>query len=552
MLYAPKKIRLVSKRRWVIQVTIKRNSYVSEILRKEGLRMKKYLLISLIALLVGGFVLSYGAQPAMAAAKGKYGGVLKYAYSKPAGIIGNPLRIYGWNHEFIDFVLQTLVLPSHEKLGTFEPCLATSWELAPDKSHLIFKLRKGVKFHDGTDFNAQAAKWNLDMWVKSKRPRLDKVTSIEVLDDYTIKCNLSGWDNVVLFDFAKDTFIVSPTAWEKHGEEWANYHPIGTGAFKLVDLERNVFAKYEKNADYWEKDLPYLDGIFISIIPDPMTAMASLKKGEVDAWFNIDPISGSELRKTGEWVMSTNPGPHVVIQVNSEDPNSLWSDKRMREALEYAINKEAIAKTTGRGYSYPIYEIVHSIPNPAKKAGTVPRKYNPEKARELLKAAGQPKVKVKLTYQAGPMRDAVVAMQANLKAVGITIDPEPLTGAPFHERLHQPVRGSDLLMALQRGGPNELLVSVDETLAPGSIFFQGTKRPIGFDELLGKALQEEKMGKAMKHLYELEKLAYDDAMFVPLWGQLFISVQYPYVKDTVWFWASMPYPKHERAWLEKK
>ena len=514
--------------------------------------MKKYLLISLIALLVGGFVLSYGAQPAMAAAKGKYGGVLKYAYSKPAGIIGNPLRIYGWNHEFIDFVLQTLVLPSHEKLGTFEPCLATSWELAPDKSHLIFKLRKGVKFHDGTDFNAQAAKWNLDMWVKSKRPRLDKVTSIEVLDDYTIKCNLSGWDNVVLFDFAKDTFIVSPTAWEKHGEEWANYHPIGTGAFKLVDLERNVFAKYEKNADYWEKDLPYLDGIFISIIPDPMTAMASLKKGEVDAWFNIDPISGSELRKTGEWVMSTNPGPHTVIQFNSEDPNSLWSDKRMREALEYAINKEAIAKTTGRGYSYPIYEIVHSIPDPAKKAGTIPRKYNPEKAKQLLKAAGHPKVKVKLTYQAGPMQDAVVAMQANLKAVGITIEPEPLTGAPFHERLHQPVRGCDLLMAEQRGGPNELFVSVDETLAPGSIFFQGTKRPKGFDELLGKALQEEKMKKAMEHLYELEKLAYDDAMFVPLWGQLFISVQYPYVKDTVWFWASMPYPKHERAWLEKK
>ena len=515
--------------------------------------MKKFLLISLVVLLVGGFVLSYGAQPVMAAAKGKYGGILRFNHSKPAGIIGNPLKIRGWNHEFVDFVLQTLITPSHKELGKFEPTLATSWKLAPDKSHIIFKLRKGVKFHDGTDFNAQAAKWNLDRWVKSKRPRLDKVTSIEVLDDYTIKCNLSGWDNVVLFDFAKDTFIVSPTAWEKHGEEWANYHPVGTGAFKLVEYKRNVFLRYEKFDDYWRKGLPYLDGIYVTQIPDPMTAIASLKKGEIDAWIGVDPISGSELRKEGGWGISTNPGPHGVFQFNSEDPNSPWSDKRMREALEYAINKKAIAKITGRGFFYPIYEIIHSIPDPAKKAGTVPRKYNPDKARKLLKEAGYPKLKVKLRYGVGPTgQDAVVAMQANLADVGITIEPEPLTGAAFHRLLFEPITGSDLILGNERGGPNELLVSVDETLAPGSVFFQGIKRPKGFNELLEKALQEEKMGKTMKLLYKMEKLAYDDAMFVPLWGVLFIAVQAPHVKDAIWFYASMPYPKFDWAWLEKK
>ncbi|MBW1799408.1 MAG: ABC transporter substrate-binding protein [Deltaproteobacteria bacterium] len=510
--------------------------------------MKKCLFVSSIFVLTVALLTGLSAAPAMAAEKAKYGGILKFNHSKPAGIIGNPLKIRGWNHEFIDFILQTLIRPSNTKLGSFEPQLAESWELAPDKSYYTFKLRKDVKFHDGTVFNAQAAKWNLDMWVKSKRPRLDKVTSVDVVDDYTIRCNLSGWDNVTLFDFAKDTFMVSPTAWKKNGEEWARYNPVGTGAFKLVEFKRKVSLKYEKFKDYWKKGLPYLDGVFITQIPDPMTAIASLKKGEIDAWMGVDPVSGSELRKTGDWVISTNPGPHQVLLYNSTDPKSPWADKRMREALEYAIDKETIAKTTGRGFTFPVWEMIHSIP---AKAGTVPRKYNPEKARQLIKEAGHTNLKVKLTYMARIMQDQAVAIQGNLADVGIKIDPNPVTGAVYHRAAFEPIPGIDMVIGNQRGGPNELLVSVDETLASGSVFFQGMKRPKGFDDLLHKAIQQTNMGEALKILYKMEKLAYDDAMFTPLWGWLFITVNAPYVKDAVWFWASMPYPSLETAWLDK-
>lgn len=510
--------------------------------------MKKCLFVTGIFILTVALLTGLSATPTMAAEKSKYGGILKFNHSKPAGIIGNPLKIRAWNHEFIDFCLETLIRPSHTKLGAFEPLLAESWELAPDRSHYLFKLRKGVKFHDGTDFNAQAAKWNLDMWVKSKRPRLDKVTSVDVIDDYTIRCNLSGWDNVTLFDFAKDTFIVSPTAWQKHGEAWADYNPVGTGPFKLVEFKRNVSLRYENFKDYYKNGLPYLDGVFITQIPDPMTAIASLKKGEIDGWTGVDPVSGSELRKTGGWVIATNPGPHQVLQFNSTDPKSPWSDRRMREALEYAIDKETIAKTIGRGFYYPIWEIVHSIP---PKAGTIPRKYDPDKARQLLKEAGHPKIKVKLTYMANIMQDAAVAIQGNLADVGIQIEPNPLAGAAYNKAQFEPISGSDLVIANQRGGPNELLVSVDETLASGSVFFQGVKRPEGFDALLNQALQQKDMGEALKVLYKMEKLAYNDAMFVPLWGVLFIAVNAPYVKDAVWFWASMPYPKLEKVWLNK-
>jgi ABC-type transport system substrate-binding protein len=169
--------------------------------------------VSILAILF----MTFGAFNAMAEEKVKMGGHLKIAHSKSAGIIGNPLEIRGWNHEFIDNTLQTLIRNSNDKIGEPEALLAESWELAPDKSHYIFKLRKGLKFHDGTVCDAQAVKWNLDNWIKAERERLDKVTSVEVLDPLTVKANISAWDAITVNDFSKDTFIISPTAFEKNG-----------------------------------------------------------------------------------------------------------------------------------------------------------------------------------------------------------------------------------------------------------------------------------------------------------------------------------------------
>ncbi|MBW2031482.1 MAG: ABC transporter substrate-binding protein [Deltaproteobacteria bacterium] len=510
--------------------------------------MKRSYFVPVLFFLVCGLILGWGWQQSMAAEKSKYGGILKYNHSKTAGVIGDPLKIRGWNHEFIDNVLETLIVPSDTEMGRYEPRLATAWELAPDKSYYIFKLRKGVKFHDGTDFNAQAVKWNLDRWVKSKRPRLDKVKSIDVLDDYTVRFNLSGWDAVTLSDFSKDTFIISPTAWKKHGQKWVDYHPVGTGPFRLVGFRRNVHLKYERFEGYWMEGLPYLDGLFVTQIPDAMTAMAALKRGEIDAWQGVDPISGSELRKTGKWNIITNPAIKRVIQFNSTDSRSLWSDKRLREALEYAIDKEKLARVVGRGYFIPVYEILYGV---SPKAGTKPRTYNPEKARQLLRQAGKQNITVKLFYYAAD-QDAFTIIQANLKDVGITVVPSPVTGAAFHKKLFEPAAMNNLILGNQRGSRTEILVSVDETLAPGSVFFQGVKRPKGFAALLDKALQEEDFSKRMELLYEMERLAYQEAMFVPLWRETFITVNAPYVKGTKWFWADSPYPDLRRSWLDKK
>jgi ABC-type transport system substrate-binding protein len=440
-------------------------------------------------------------------------------------------------------------------MGEFEPLLAESWECAPDKSSYIFKLRQGVKFHDGTDFNAQAVKWNLDQWVKSPRPRLDKVESIEVIDDYTIKFHLKGWEAIFLSDLAKDTYIISPTAFKKNGEKWADTHPVGTGPFKLKEYKRNTIVSLEKFDGYWKKDLPYLDEINILMIPDPMTFSASFQRKELDA-VRVDFILATELRKKAKYEIISLPTGHNVLYFNSEDPSSIWSKKVAREALEYAIDKEAVAEVITKGFGYPIYEIVHSVNKVPPGPGTKPRKYNPEKARQLVKEADFPEgSEITLTYATtgptGVSQDYVVIIMQYLKDVGINAVPNGISFPAFVQKEAGPPLPNEIMVSGQRGGPNELLISLDETLGPGSVFFRGISKTKAFYDLLNKALQTEDKKRQIEYLYEIDRLAYGEAMFIPIISQAFITVQHPYVKDAVWFWGSSPYPNLERAWIDK-
>jgi len=516
--------------------------------------MKKSLFISLIMVLVVGLFLMNGVLPVIAAEKGKYGGILKINHAKAAASFGFPLNIRHWNHEYTDFVCQAMARPDPKNIGAYEPVLATSWELAPDKSYYIFHLRKGVKFHDGTDFNAQAAKWNLDFWVNSKRPTLDKVKSIEVVDDYTIKCHLSSWDSVLIDDFSRQTYMISPTAYEKNGEKWADTHPVGTGAFKLKEFRRNAYLEFERFEDYWEKrngdKLPYLDGIYITQIQDPMTAIAALKKGEVDALMGIDVVTANELKQSGDYDFQWIPGLALVVVMNSMNPKSIWSDQRMRAALEYAVDKETICKSLGYGFVHPANQVVKYCPGNPKK--TI-RKYDPEKAKQLMKEAGHPQgVKVKLTFEAESSRVFWVALQENLAKVGIQAELNPVRGAALHKMSFEPAPGNDIRIENQRGGPTAVLIGVKETLSSNSVYFPGLKRPDGFDDLLNEALTETDWAKTVKLLERMEELAYGEVMFVPLWNDPLISVHRKFIKDAYFMWAEIPYPHMEYAWIDKK
>ena len=471
----------------------------------------------------------------------------------PASRFGTPWNIRHWNHVYAGQCLEALVQGTPEgEAGVLIPLLAESWELAPDQSYYIFNLRQGVKFHDGTDFNAQAAKWNFDKWIPLERPFMESVESVEVIDDYTIKVNLTTWDSIWLNDLGRHLVMISPTAYEKNGEDWMDEHAIGTGPFKIKEFVRNQLVVYEKNEDYWNKGLPYLDGLDVLQIREPMTAMAAMRKGEVFALNEVPMMIASELRETGDFDVQWTPALHEVIVMNSTNPESVWYDKRMREAMEYAVDKEKICQALGYGFLEPVNEIVHSI-HLAADPGTVPRAYDPDKARQLVAEAGYSEgVKVKLTTNADLPQDLYVALQEDLAAVGIQVDLNPVTGAALNQMSFEPAPGSDLRIESQRGGPGNPVGSARETLSEKSVYLPGLKRPEGFQQLLEQALQEPDTDKQVELLVEMEKLAYEDMMFVPLWNKPIIAVISPVIQDANFFYGRGPNVRLDRAWLAEK
>jgi len=507
--------------------------------------MKKRIIVSVLTLTLVFFTV--GTFSAMAAEKPKMGGHIKFAHRFPSGVIGNPLKIRAWNPHYITNTLQTLIKINND--GTeILPVVAETWELAADKSHYIFKLRKGVKFHDGTPFDARAAKWNLDKWVNSKRARLDNVTSVEVLDDVTIKANIKAWDAITLQDFTQQVFMISPTAFEKNGEEWANFNPVGTGPFKMVDLKRNTHLKFDKFEDYWAEGEPYLDKMTILLIKDPMTSLAALKNKDIDAVMIADGTAVVEATAAGMDVQGVY-ALYKMLQFNSEDPNSVWADKRMRMALEYAIDKDAVVEASQRGFARSVYTCLHSAP---VDPGTVPRKYDPARAKELVAEAGHTGVKVKMYFQFDPNQQlTVTAYQSMLKAAGIDMMPAPVSGAKWQEILHKPVLPGDLIYGSNHGSKAEALSAADQNFGRGAVFFKGTKKPDGFQDLIELALQQDNREKITDILMKAEKMAYDDAMVVPILQLQLNTIQQPYVKDAVWNRAGKPAPDLSRAWLDK-
>jgi len=227
----------------------------------------------------------------------------------------------------------------------------------------------------------------------------------------------------------------------------------------------------------------------------------------------------------------------------------------VREALEYAINKKQIVDVIMRGFGFPKYEILAGIGRAAgKKLGTTPRKYNPEKARQLLKEAGYPggiKVKVAFNATAPSARDMFLAIQASVKEIGITLVANPLTGAALNAKVLQPMAPNELIIEHIRGGGTFNVGQAKTTFHPSSIWLNGAKRPEGFVQLIDKVMTTFDLKKQLEISIEMERIAYNDVMYVPIAQATFIVIQNPRVKDANWFWAGGPHPSLKHAWVDK-
>ncbi|MFC1891326.1 ABC transporter substrate-binding protein [Thermodesulfobacteriota bacterium] len=510
--------------------------------------MKKIILLVSVILLMS--ILTLFNTPAQLLAADKYGGTLWIASDKTgSGYFGIPSNLRGQDEMFAYHSLQRLLRPDEK--GGIESRLAESWNLVPEKRAYVIKLRKGVKFHDGTDFNAQAVKWNLDRLLKGPRAIPTNSKSTDVVDDHTIQLNFSEWSQLIINDLAVDPscLFISPTAFEKNGEDKAKANPVGTGAFTFKSYKRGVVAKYEKFDGYWEKGLPYLDGVNIIMIPDQMTRIASLKAGEIHGVLYLDVPSARQLKGDGSFDMFIGPGVNFSIFCNSKDPTSPFSDKRVRQAIEYAIDRETITRGLGSGFTVPINKIIPETPD---IPGKLIRSYNPEKAKQLLAEAGYPNgLKIDINAPTFAARDFLGAVQDYLGKVGIEVKLVYNTYPAQQAISIKGGLGSNLSYAKIPALQVTPLYTAKVSLASSSPWQVEMVRTPGFDDLLDKALVELDPKKVTSLLQQMEELAYADAMHIPLWRDSHLGAVQKSVHDyKLWLWYG---PAHDfsRTWISK-
>jgi len=329
-----------------------------------------------------------------------------------------------------------------DRPGKLVPGLATEWKVDDkDKTKWRFTLRKGVKFHDGSEFNADAVIWNLDKVLNDKAPQFDKRQSAQVktrlpsvasyakIDDDTVEITTKKIDS--FFPYQMLWFLVSsPAQYEKLGKDWDKFarQPSGTGPFKLTKLVPRELAELSKNADYWDtKRIPKVDKLVLVPMPEALTRTNALLAGQVDLIETPAPDAVPQLKAAGMRIVD-NITPHVWNYHLSVLPGSPWTDVRLRKALNLAIDRDAVVGLMN-GLAKPAKgQVDPSSPWFGKPSFDI--KYDLAAAKKLVEEAGYSKDKpLKATFiiaQGGtgqmlslPMNEF---LQQSFKEIGIDID----------------------------------------------------------------------------------------------------------------------------------
>jgi peptide/nickel transport system substrate-binding protein len=490
--------------------------------------------------------------PSPTTAAPKYGGTLRVITDRPPTVLGWPPEIALGAVTVLQSCMEPLLHGTSS--GEIQPWLAESYQVADDLSAITFKLRKGVKFHDGTDFNAEAAKWNLDNQIQAKKQPYWK--SVDQIDDYTIRVNLTQWQNSILSFFADETdsWMVSPTAFKNKGIDWMRNNPVGTGPFKFVSFANDTGFKTVKNPDYWGKDsqgnkLPYLEALEIIFVVDPNTALSAMKTGTADA-IGVEPgkrtadLAGIGLK------ISSALNANQILYPDTANSDSPFSNQKVREAVEYAIDREGLAKALGYGYWKAPYQIPafdSSTYNPNFNLG---RKYDLNKAKQLMAEAGLSSgFKITLVSSpAGRNNDANTALQSNLAAIGIQAEIQVPDQPTFSSVQTKPIKNALIFQGLSCAA--NLNSTIAQFFASTSPRFPSWARTPEFNNLVKTSAASPKPDiKLMQAcMDELTK----ECAVIPVYPGGQAWAYQPYVMDAGYGTRSQPvFYSLDKVWLNK-
>jgi peptide/nickel transport system substrate-binding protein len=404
--------------------------------------MKKLIYLLLTVIIISGLLISGCSKSTSTATSGS---------GKP--VSGGTLRVLGatgvsnlsyvpgqgmTDETIAKAYAETLVY--YSGTGDFKPELAKSWKIDEAAKTLTFKLEEGVKFHDGTPFNAEAVKWNVQNLIDSKRLSNGKyVDSIEAVDQYTFRYNLNALmtPSIMLHSYGYDLLTMfSPTAFKTAGgtipadsdieksKAWAGSHFVSTGPFMFDSWVQDVSFRIVKNPNYWRgSKYPYLDAIEYTFVADATIASAKMQAGEADAWQGPALKEATDLEKMGFNLITGVGGFYSDIIPNNVSEGSPFKDAKVRQALEYAIDRDALAVGLGYGKLVAIKQTGGPTSSQGYNKDFKVREYNVQTAKDLLTQAGFPTgIRTKMMIFTSSANDMATAIQANLADAGIIVD----------------------------------------------------------------------------------------------------------------------------------
>ncbi|MFJ1301329.1 glutathione ABC transporter substrate-binding protein GsiB [Pseudomonadota bacterium AL_CKDN230030165-1A_HGKHYDSX7] len=350
--------------------------------------------------------------------------------------------------------------------------LATDYSVSDNGLEYTFKLRPNVKFQDGTDFNAEAVKINFDRPANpdnrlSRYIQFSVIEKIDVVDPLTVKITLkkpfSAFINALAHPAA---MMISPTALKKYGKD-IGFHPVGTGPFEFVEWKPAEYLKVKKFAGYWNQGKPKVDTITFRTVTDNNTRAAVVQTGEAHFAFPVPFEQAAVLAKNDKLDVVDHKNSIMARYLSMNTQVKPFNDVRVRQAINYAINKQALAKVAFNGYATVVDGVVPQGVDFAHKTG--PWEHNPAKARELLKEAGYPngfETQLWSAYNDGTSVKVVQFLQQQLQQVGIKTSVEVLESGQRVQRVQQVQKPEDAKVRLYYAGWSSSTGEADWGLRP--------------------------------------------------------------------------------------
>ena len=407
--------------------------------------------------------------------------------------------------------------------NTIAPSLAESWTMAEDGMSYGFTLRPGARFHNGEPVTAEDVKFSFERYRgSSHRLMKDRVATVEAPDPLHVRFRLKApWpDFLTFYSGASGAGWIVPKKYvEQVGETGFKKAPVGAGPYKFVSFTPGVELACEAFEGYWRK-VPPIKQLVFKVIPDEVTRLAALQRGEIDIAYSIRGELAEELKHTPGLTITAAVGstPFWIYFPEQWDPKSPWHDQRVRQAVSFAIDRNTMNDALALGHCHLTgsvfpenFDFYWQPPEP---------QYDPARAKKLLVEAGFPNGfnAGDYTCDASYANIGEVALN-NLKEVGIQVRLRPLERAAFFSAyLEKKLKG---IVQGASGAFGNVATRAEAFVVKGGTYAYGSYPDI--DALFAEQATEMDRAKRTALLHRLQQLVHEKYIFAPIWQNALLS-----------------------------